>query len=126
MIDQSLEKSPLNKKDAYISSYQPDLLFAQPRKIPRETIGISVLPFAGNDVWNAYELSWLNAKGKPVVAAGEFIFPCTSPNLIESKSFKLYLNSFNNTLFDSFTSVASILERDLSAVLGNKVNVNLF
>ena len=89
-------------------------------------IGIhSTLPFHGIDIWNAYEISWLNTKGKPMVALGEFIIPCTSPNLIESKSFKLYLNSFNNTQFDSFAAVQALMQRDLSEAAGEAVNVKL-
>ena len=122
-----LKHAPLGKKSAYISHYQRDLLFPIPRKLKREEIGIiGTLPFSGHDIWNGYELSWLNAKGKPVVACAEFIIPCESPNLIESKSFKLYLNSFNNTLFDSLETVAAILMHDLSESAGAPVAVKLY
>src|SRR3990167_442115 len=114
-----IRQNPLSQPSTYVSHYQPNLLFSLPRKNKREEIGIDYpLPFQGEDVWNAYELSWLNAKGKPEVAGAEFIIPCESPNLIESKSFKLYLNSFNNTLFDSFTAVENFLTRDLTAAAG--------
>lgn len=123
----SLDDAPLGKKSSYISYYDASLLCPLPRKKQRDEIGIShPLPFTGNDIWNGFELSWLNAKGKPVVAAAEFIFPCSSSHLIESKSFKLYLNSFNNTLFDSFDAVQSILMRDLSAAANAVVQVKLF
>ena len=119
--------SPLGQKSTYISTYQPSLLFPIPRLLKREEIEVpTVLPFHGVDVWNAYEISWLNLKGKPVVALGEFIFPCTSTHIIESKSFKLYLNSFNNSLFESFNEVKAIMTRDLSAMVGCSVEVNLF
>jgi len=125
--DKTLTNAPLGKKSTYISQYQPDLLFPIARKEKREEIGVkSTLPFAGVDIWNAYELSWLNTKGKPVVAIGEFIVPCTSPCIIESKSFKLYLNSFNNTSFESFAAVHETLTRDLSEAAGAPINVALF
>lgn len=121
-----LDHAPLGKVVDYISHYQRDLLFPIPRKMKREEIGIaSSLPFQGGDIWNAFELSWLNTKGKPVVAIAQFIFPCESTHIIESKSFKLYLNSFNNTLFDSFASVEKILIHDLSEAAGAVVNVKL-
>lgn len=118
--------SPLGKKSTYISHYQCDLLFPIARKIKREEIQVpAMLPFKGCDVWNAYELSWLNTKGKPIVALGEFIFPCDSLNLIESKSFKLYLNSFNSTTFSSSDDVAGTMQRDLSEAAGAPVKVNI-
>lgn len=121
-----LTQAPLGKTSAYISQYQPDLLFPIPRQSKRDEIGISnTLPFFGNDIWNAFEVSWLNAKGKPVVAAAEFIFPCESPNIIESKSFKLYLNSLNNTSFESFAEVEKILVSDLSDAAGAAISVKL-
>ena len=107
----SLTEAPLGKKTAYISRYQRDLLFPIARKTNRTKLGLSgPLPFKGVDIWNAYELSWLNRKGKPVIAIGEFIFPCDSPNLVEAKSFKLYLNSFNNTVFSDVDEVIKQLE----------------
>ena len=118
--------SPLGKTATYLSQYQADLLFPIPRKMQRDAIYVpEKLPFAGHDIWNAYELSWLNPNGKPIVAVGEFIFPCTSPNLIESKSFKLYLNSFNNTHFDSVKKVIATLEQDLSKSAGAPVQVKV-
>jgi len=125
--DTLLTAAPLGKKSTYISHYQPDLLFPVARDKHRKEIGIAEdLPFHGNDIWNAFEISWLNGKGKPVVATAEFIFPYTSPFLIESKSFKLYLNSFNNTCFDSLKNVEDTLVRDLSAAAQGKVIVKLF
>lgn len=119
-------QSPLGKKSSYISTYQPNLLFPITRLIKRAEIDVpSVLPFKGMDIWNSYELSWLNLKGKPMVALGQFIFPCESPNIIESKSFKLYLNSYNNSAFKSIKDVAKTMQTDLSNAAGAKVNVIL-
>lgn len=127
MINHDLKQAPLGKKSTYISQYQPDLLFPIERKIKRADIGIhGALPFQGADVWNGFELSWLNAKGKPVVAAAEFIIPANSSHLIESKSFKLYLNSFNNSSFDSFAAVEALLFKDLSTAARAPIAVKLF
>lgn len=124
--DNLVTQSPLGKVSGYISHYQPDLLFAIPRKVNRDEIRVSEpLPFKGVDVWNAYELSCLNAKGKPVVALGEFIFPCETPNLIESKSFKLYLNSFNNSHFATTEEVVATLKKDLTKAAGMPVDVKV-
>src|SRR5260221_8408094 len=88
---ESVALSPLGKETTYISSYQPNLLFPISRKAKRVEIEVpAILPFKGVDIWNAFELSWLNSKGKPVVALGQFIVPCDSPNIFESKSLKLY------------------------------------
>jgi len=117
---------PLGKTTAYPEAYDPGLLCPVPRRLKREEIGLGAqLPFAGCDIWNAYELSWLTAKGKPVVAMGAFSFPCTTPQLIESKSFKLYLNSFNQCRFTQAAEVTARLERDLSAAAGGTVSVQL-
>src|SRR5689334_8282411 len=90
MREETVLLSPLGKETTYISHYNRDLLFPIPRKSKRDEIQApAALPFKGVDIWNAYELSWLNAKGKPVVALGEFMLPCESPNIIESKSLKL-------------------------------------
>ncbi len=119
--------SPLGKATAYRSHYAPELLFPIPRQLKRNELGISgsALPFVGEDVWNAYELSWLNAKGKPVVAVGCIRVPADSPNLIESKSFKLYLNSFNQTEFATIDDVQKTLEHDLSLAAGATVRLTL-
>jgi len=125
--DDPSHASPLGKATEYQSHYAPELLFPIPRQLKRSEIGIvdSALPFVGEDLWNAYELSWLNAKGKPVVAVGTFRVPADSPNLIESKSFKLYLNSFNQSSFDSIESVTQTMTRDLSAAAGRPIAVAL-
>jgi len=117
---------PLGKATVYTSIYDPTLLCPFPRQVKRDVIGVTgVLPFGGYDIWNAYELSWLNRKGKPVVAMGECHIPCETPNLIESKSFKLYLNSFNQTRFDDSGQVTETIVNDLSAAAGGRVRVRL-
>ncbi|MDN3652593.1 NADPH-dependent 7-cyano-7-deazaguanine reductase QueF [Thalassotalea ponticola] len=122
-----LKSLVLGKTTDYTSEYSPQLLQAVPRSLNRDDINVSApLPFQGEDVWYGYELSWLNAKGKPVVAVAEFRIPCESDNLIESKSFKLYLNSFNQTRFDNWQQVQETLCKDLSATANASVNVELF
>ncbi len=123
-----LNKLTLGKKTSYSSEYNSDLLQAVPRKLNRDDLALNnhTLPFKGEDVWYGYELSWLNNKGKPIVAVAEFRFPCTSPNLVESKSFKLYLNSFNQTKFDSWQQVEKTLIKDLSLTSGDSAKVKLF
>lgn len=117
---------PLGKSTEYVSEYDPKLLCPFPRQIKRDVIGVTdELPFGGYDIWNAFELSWLNQKGKPIVAMGEFHVPCESPNLIESKSFKLYLNSFNQTRLKSFAVAEQRMVHDLSAAAGAPVRVRL-
>jgi 7-cyano-7-deazaguanine reductase len=117
---------PLGKTTEYISEYDPQLLCPFPRQVKRDVIGVTgELPFGGYDIWNAFELSWLNQKGKPVVAMGEFHVPCESPNLIESKSFKLYLNSFNQTRLQGFADAERRMKNDLSAAAGAAVRVRL-
>jgi 7-cyano-7-deazaguanine reductase len=119
----SVASTPLGKKTDYVSVYTPSLLSPIPRSESRQRLGIiaEALPFQGVDVWTAYELSWLDAKGKPHVGIGRFSFPCNSPSLVESKSFKLYLNSFNQTCFGSVGEVVKTLEADLSAAAGGPV-----
>lgn len=121
-----LTSAPLGKKSSYVNTYSPELLFPLPRKPKRDEIGIGdELPFRGFDVWNGFEISWLNLKGKPVVAVGEFWIPCHSTHLIESKSFKLYLNSFNNSRFESFEKVTEMMRADLSKAAQDAVQVRL-
>jgi 7-cyano-7-deazaguanine reductase len=122
----SPEQSPLGKSSSYIDTYDASLLFPIPRKDKRDELGLeSSLPFHGVDIWNAYELSWLNEKGKPVVALAEFFIPAESPNLVESKSFKLYLNAFNQTKFKSVQDVQRLLENDISGATGGDVHVTV-
>ena len=109
------EQSPLGKTSAYADRYDPSLLFPLPRAAKRAEIGISgAVPFLGADLWTAYELSWLGPRGKPQVALVHFTIPCETPNIVESKSFKLYLNSFNNSTFASADEVCAKLRADIS------------
>ena len=123
-----LKGALLGQQTEYKDSYDASLLFPIARKLNRDDLNIdeSALPFKGEDTWTGYELSWLNRKGKPVVAVAEFIFPATSSHIIESKSFKLYLNSFNQTKFDSMAQVQQILTSDLSKSANCDVVVKLF
>ena len=121
------EHSPLGKTSEYVSSYTPSLLFPISRTAKWAELGLSAetLPYRGVDIWNCYELSWLTPAGKPVVAIGEFSIPADSPNIIESKSFKLYLNSLNQSAFDSREALRAVLQKDLSAAAGAPVGVRL-
>lgn len=118
-----LNKAPLGKQTKYISTYSPDLLFPIPRKEQRAELKNK--DFQGVDVWNAYELSWLDSRGKPIVALGEFHIPSDSPNIVESKSLKLYLNSFNQTSFSSMQEVAETIGKDISRTVQNEVRISL-
>ncbi len=117
----------LGKQVDYEFDYNPGLLQGVPRSLSRDTLDLanSSLPFDGIDTWTGYELSWLNLKGKPNVAILECHVPITSENLIESKSFKLYLNSFNQTKFASAEDVRQVLQADLSACAGETIEVKL-
>jgi 7-cyano-7-deazaguanine reductase len=121
------EHSELGKQSHYESHYNPDLLFPISRRLKREEIGVgSALPFFGFDVWNHYEVSWLNEKGKPIVAIAELIYGCDSTYIIESKSMKLYFNSFNNTSFKTIEAVHDTIIRDLGPRLqGSYLSVRL-
>ena len=120
------EFSPLGKSSAYETQYAPGLLFPIARQQKRDELGLTgTLPFYGADIWNAYELSWLNLRGKPQVAIAMIVAPADSPNIIESKSFKLYLNSFNQTRLASADALLALLEKDLSAGFGAPVHIKL-
>ena len=109
------EQSQLGKASAYADQYDPSLLFPIPRATKRAEIGISGSPpFLGADLWTAFELSWLNQRGKPQVALAHITVPCETPNIVESKSFKLYLNSFNQTRFATAQDVQARLRADIS------------
>lgn len=119
--------SPLGKPTEYRADYAPELLYPIPRQLKRDELCITAdtLPFLGEDLWNAYELSWLNPRGKPMVAVGTLRVPADSPNLIESKSLKLYFNSLNQTAFADTAKVIATLTRDLSAAAGAPVAVDV-
>jgi 7-cyano-7-deazaguanine reductase len=112
------EDSQLGKSSAYVDQYDASLLFPIARAGKRAELGLAgAPPFLGADMWTAYELSWLNLRGKPQVALAHFTVPCESHNIIESKSLKLYLNSFNNSRFASTDAVKERLRADLSEAL---------
>ncbi len=116
----------LGQKTEYADKYDPSLLQAVPRSLNRDDLALGdELPFTGYDIWTLYELSWLNGKGLPQVAIGEVRLPANSPNLIESKSFKLYLNSFNQTRFSDWQEIVETLHKDLSACAGLDVDVTI-
>ena len=109
------EQSALGKATPYAAQYDASLLFPIARAGKRAEIGIDgAAPFFGADLWTAYEVSWLNPRGKPQVAIAHVTVPCETPNIVESKSFKLYLNSFNDSRFDSADEVRSRIRADVS------------
>ncbi len=127
---------PLGKEVSYPKGYDASLLFPMPRLDARLTLDLTSLPnsaiampgdlpFKGFDLWNAFELSWLNAKGVPKVALLRIKVPCTSPNIVESKSLKLYLNSFNQTRFETVHHVFDLLRKDLARAIGAELELEL-
>src|SRR5690606_26555953 len=122
----SPELSPLGKPVGYGADYDPSLLFPIPRAQSRAALGLDAeLPFTGVDFWNAYELSWLDGRGKPRVALAELRVPAASPNIVESKSLKLYLGSYAMTRFADTDALRAQLVADLSAATGATVSVVL-
>lgn len=120
------DKSELGKKTSYEAHYNPDKLFPIPRQLNRDKIGVTQpLPFFGIDIWNHYEVSWLNQKGKPMVALAEIIYSADSPNIIESKSMKLYFNTFNNTSIENENILQTRIENDLTSRVGSPVTVKI-
>lgn len=120
-----LAHAPLGHDVVYPGAYDASLLFPVPRHVNRQTLTPLPSPWFGSDIWTAYELSWLNSKGKPQVALGRFEFAHTSPHLIESKSLKLYLNSLNEESFASVDAYQATVQRDLSQAAGDTVNVQI-
>ena len=122
-----ISDSPLGQQTQYISTYAPELLFPIPRQQARQSLSLdsASLPFYGVDIWTGYELSWLDERGKPVVAVAEFDIPFDSPSIVESKSFKLYLNSLNQTRFANIEQVKNTLMNDLSLAIGAAVGVKM-
>lgn len=122
----TVHDSALGKSVTGSAEYDPSLLFPIPRSIGRDALGlVPPLAFHGVDIWNAYEISWLDARGKPRVATAEFHIPASTPNLIESKSLKLYLNSLNAMRYADFETVQRLLSADLSKAAGGEVAVIL-
>jgi len=119
-------QSQLGKETEYDQAYSANILFPLPRSENRRALGLSsALPFHGEDLWTCYELSWLDSKGKPRVGVAYFSFPVSAPNMIESKSFKLYLNSLNHLSFESSDSLRKLIERDISNVAGSSIGVEI-
>jgi 7-cyano-7-deazaguanine reductase len=115
------EHSQLGKSSAYIDQYDASLLYPIARQTKRDELGIAgTLPFMGADLWTAYELSWLNLRGKPQVALAHITVPCETPCIVESKSFKLYLNSFNNTRFETIDQVRERIATDVGTAAWGK------
>ncbi|WP_199609311.1 NADPH-dependent 7-cyano-7-deazaguanine reductase QueF [Flocculibacter collagenilyticus] len=120
----NLQNIALGKTTEYKSNYDPTLLYPVPRKLNRDQLAAQYLSnMQGTDIWHGYELSWLNVKGKPQVALATFSYSAATANIVESKSFKLYLNSFNQSRFNSADEVKGILEKDLSALVEGAVTV---
>ena len=118
--------SLLGKPVTYQSEYDASLLFPIARADKRRELGIGgTVPFFGIDIWNAYEVSWLNLRGKPQVAIATVTVPADSPNIIESKSFKLYLNSFNQTRLAGPEALTALLHADLSNGFGAPLQIGL-
>jgi 7-cyano-7-deazaguanine reductase len=118
----------LGQSTPYPDQYDPSLLFPISRAENRRKLGLKddqPLPFVGIDIWNAFELSWLNQKGKPQIALAEFQIPADSPHMIESKSFKLYLNSLNNARFKDEQELKERMFADLSAAAGSKISIRI-
>lgn len=118
--------SPLGKASAYQTQYDPSLLYPMPRAPKRAELDINgSLPFFGMDVWNAYEVSWLNLRGKPQVAIASWQVPADSPNIVESKSLKLYFNALNQSRLAGPDALLDLLRADLSAGFGAPVQIQL-
>ncbi len=126
--DQPQENSnPLGRQVGYQSDYNPKLLFAIAREEKRIELGlVGELPFVGEDIWNAYELSWLNSSGVPRVATAELRIEANSPNIVESKSLKLYLNSLNQTRFENQQALKSRMESDLKEICQSDVTITIY
>lgn len=117
----------LGRQTPVVDHYAPELLYPIPRQEGRDALGLGGdLPFEGVDIWHAWELSWLDACERPQMRIGRFTIPASSPNLVESKSLKLYLNSLNNVVFDDDAAALACITRDVSAVVGATVAVVAF
>jgi 7-cyano-7-deazaguanine reductase len=126
--EQVLEASPLGSDTQYVNQYDATLLYPIERALNWEKRGVdrAALPFRGVDLWNGYEISWLTPKGKPVARIAVFTIDAASTHIIESKSFKLYLNSYNLSRFDSDAVVKAQMEKDLTEAAGGQVTVDLY
>ena len=125
-LPQKMSKIPLGKPTDYPAEYSPQVLFAVPRIEARRALGLGdELPFRGEDVWNAWDLSWLEPSGKPVVATAVITIPADSPNIVESKSLKLYLNSLAMSQYESIDEIGKIIRRDLSGIAKSEVSISM-
>lgn len=116
----------LGKNIAVVDEYSPQLLYPILRQTARSELGLDQsLPFNGVDLWHAYEVSWLDEHNKPIVRVGRFFIPANSPSMVESKSFKLYLNSLNGTNFSSEETLIETLRKDISATVGVAIELEL-
>lgn len=123
-----IDSSPLGKRIEATTEYDPGLLYRIPRQQARADLDLdtAALPFSGVDIWNLYELSWLDSAGKPRVGVGRLQVPCESQWLVESKSLKLYLNTLNQTMFDSSEAFAACVERDLGECLATQLSLTVW
>lgn len=121
------EQSQLGKATHYPDQYAPDMLYPIARQASRDALGVaaSALPFTGADLWTGYELSWLNLRGKPQVALVQLTIPCETPCIVESKSLKLYLNSFSNSRFADAEAVRQRIAADVGAVVWSAGDIRL-
>ena len=125
-IRDELEGAPLGHATTYPDAYDAALLFPVPRAPQRAELGLTgAMPFSGADIWTAYEMSWLDVRGKPQVAIATFVVPADSHAIVDSKSVKLYLGAFAQSRFDGTAEVRATLERDLAAATGGPVQVAL-
>lgn len=129
----SSEGKFLGKQVEYPQEYAPEMLVAVPRHFNRTQYDLheNNLPFIGFDVWHAYELSFLTNNGLPVTGLLKVVYPATSKSIVESKSFKLYLNSFNmhgfgNTMQEGLEEVLSVIKKDLSQLLDTDITLHFF
>ncbi len=125
-LPQNMSKIPLGKPTDYPAEYSPQVLFAVPRIEARKALGLGdEVPFHGEDVWNAWELTWLEPSGKPVVATAVITVPADSPNIVESKSLKLYLNSLAMSRYESIDEIGEIIRCDLSGIAKSEVGISI-
>ena len=125
-LPQKMSKIPLGKPTDYPAEYSPQVLFAVPRIEARKALGLGdELPFQGEDVWNAWELTWLDSSGKPVVATAVITVPADSANIVESKSLKLYLNSLAMSRYTSIDEIAGTINRDLSGITESEIAISI-
>lgn len=126
MDDRERQGMLLGRQSPPVDSYAPELLYPILRAPGRAEIDChGERPFSGCDLWHAYEISWLDVHAKPMVRVGRIGIPASSPNMVESKSFKLYLNSLNNARFDTEAELAATVRRDVEAVVGAAIDLEL-